>query len=98
NRGARVTRHLDLRDNLDVARRGVAHNLDVVGVGEEPAAPRPIHLRTRAKGRLQKLLRVERVTASGADRRQRGEAGDLDSPSFVIREVDVKDVELVARE
>ncbi len=40
DRGARVARHLNLRNNLDVSRRRVAHDLDVVGMRKEPAAPR----------------------------------------------------------
>ena len=45
DRGARVARHLDLGDDLDVSRRRVAHDLDVVGMRKEPATPRPVDLR-----------------------------------------------------
>src|SRR5439155_19187439 len=98
DRGARVTRHLDLGNHLDVPRRRVAHNLDVVRMRKEPAAPWSIDQWSRSKRGLKMPVRVRRVAASGSDRRQLGQTRDLDAPAFIVGEVDVKDIELVARE
>ena len=97
DRCARVARHLDFRNHLDMPRRCVAHDLDVVGSRKEPTAKRPPDLRTRAKRGLQEHLGVERVATSRAHRRQLRQTCDLDTPALVIREVHVEDVELVAR-
>jgi len=70
----------------------------VVGARKETAAETLIGLATRAPGWLQELFGVECVAAPRADRRQLRKPGDLDAPAFVVREVHVKGVELVARE
>ena len=51
DRGARVARHLDFGNHLDVPRRRIAQDLEVVRAGIEAAAPRPVHVRPRAKRR-----------------------------------------------
>jgi len=95
---ARVARHFDLRDHFDMSRRRVAHDLDVIGVRVEPAAPRPVDQGPGAERGLEESLRVERVAPPRAHRRQLGETRDLDPPALVIGEMHVEDVELVARQ
>ena len=92
-----MTRHLDFGNDLDVSRRRVAHDLDVVGARIKSAAVRPSHQRPRAECRLQECFGIERVPASGTHRRQLRQTGDFDAPPFVVRQVHVEDVELVAR-
>src|SRR5207248_5248084 len=53
DRGARVTRHLELGDHLDVPRRRVAQDLDVVRAGKEAAAPGSVDGGARAECRRQ---------------------------------------------
>ena len=97
DRGAGVARHLQLGDHLDVPRRGVPQDLHVVGPGVEPAPVGPVRLGPGAVGGRQEAARVEGVPAPGAHRGELGEARDLDAPALVVGEVEVEDVELVAR-
>src|SRR2546429_9594508 len=95
DRGARVTRHLELGDHLDVPRRRVAQDLDVVRAGKEAAAPGPIDGGARAERGRPMSVRVGWVAASSAHRGELGEARDLDPPALGARGVEMEDIELV---
>src|SRR4029077_20117406 len=97
DRGTRVARHLELWDHLDVPRRGIAQDVDVVRAGKKTAAPGPIDVRARAKRGRKVSVRIGRVAASRAHGSELREARNLDPPAFVVCEMDVVDIELVAR-
>ena len=95
--GAGMTRHFNLGDDLDMARRRVAEDFNVVGSAVMATAVSVRRIRPGAVSRLQVRARIQRVTAPRAHLDQFRQAGDVKAPAFVVGQVQMEFVQLVAR-
>lgn len=97
HRRAGMARHFDLGDHVDMARGGVAQDLDVIGAGVVAGTGRVVRIAAGAVGRLQADTRLGAVAAHRADGSELRQAGDLQPPAFVVGEMEMEGIELVAR-
>src|SRR3954469_8782925 len=93
DRRGRVARHLDLGDDVNVPRGGVAHDVTNLVLRIEAAVTRGlVPLRVPIE-----VVADRRLSAKSSDLRQPWVALDLHPPAVVVGEVPVKVVQLVRR-
>ncbi len=90
---ARMRGHVDLGDDLDEMRGRVTHERHVVVAGQVAAARAVVRAGAELRQQAARLARI--VAAARADPGQFGQAGNLDAPALVVRQVQVQAIELV---
>ena len=93
---ARMPRHVEGGNDLDLARFGRLENLDVIGAGQMAGCGGDGVGADAQKGHLTACL-SQIMAAAGADPGQLGQAVDLEPPAFVIAQMQMKLVELDGR-